>query len=485
MKQLLSFAMMPCLAMVLTLFVSCSSDNETTGTGKDGCDSMAKIILHLAVTNSSTRVGEGASGENMKSYVIVITDTYKKVVKVISKNNLSDSNEEQTESVLLPYGKIYNFYSFANISESDLGNLSEGTTVDFESMDFAMHGNDFDAATGIPMSNKQEIEVTSGTTEVSLWVVRMLAKVELQITNGTNSDITINSVSLSDITQNPEGDDKNIRLLPKPVDGKDETACEPNIASSANKSTYTYSLSEETKTVTAGSKQNITFYINESEAKEPVFFELALDTDGGNAVRYAMLDWKQIARNDYRIIPITLDNYKLSFKVEAFTPIGILPDVEDDGTTLDITFGTYGEFHLIPEVTKISDGSVVPYDNGIAAASDKWTKGYTQTDGKSNDDWWTKIYPESSSTDTDIYDKEPEWVEGTVPRIEGNVGNREGYAVHQLLVTLPKADVNQAARTIRYKMQINKTAQPTFNSKTKGTCRKRIWQEVPVRHVAR
>ena len=70
--------------------------------------------------------------------------------------------------------------------------------------------NDF-GATGIPMSNVQTINVTEEST-IDLIVIRMIAKIEIQVYNNTGKDAEVEYITLTDLTRNT---DNNLRLLPR------------------------------------------------------------------------------------------------------------------------------------------------------------------------------------------------------------------------------------------------------------------------------
>lgn len=243
---------------------------------------------------------------------------------------------------------------------------------------------------GIPMTNVQTITV-GGDTNIDLVVVRVYAKIELQLYNETGSGITIKSVKFSDITRSVND---NYKLLPKTTDDKEITSEETSestqhgyIKDNLNtgipgRSVFHYTPSSPI-TVGSGVKVDtktpvsVTFYINESSAPQNLFgkffFALEVDKDGSSSeYRYAMISgtnqtgktgsWDYIARNDYRIIPVVLDDYKLDLIPYDFPAIGVYPaSVKEEDGLYTINFHDYGHFHLVPTVTKMSDNSVVPF----------------------------------------------------------------------------------------------------------------------------
>ena len=368
------------ILMVLALISACSTDSADPIQGGSGGDNQGdKVTVHMTLSTASssgTRATlsweNGIDAENMKSWVVAFVKDGK-VVSFAENNNVSDNNRIKDEVTIkdLPKGEAtYQVYSFANLTAAELG-ISKGAEVHLDNMNWKMNGNGFNVnatdCKGIPMSNKQEVKVdVSGKPDkTELWVVRMLAKVTLQFRNPSATDLVINDITISDITKNSSenGDRENIKLLPKHSGAdKDEVTCIPNLVEQAATENYTYKLSP-TVTIPAGTTdyKEISFYVNESAAgNTSKYFIINLNTSAG-VKRYALFkDWKTIARNDHHILPISLDDYKLKFDVQAFTAIGLYPSIRDNGTTLSYTcYYPEEEFHIQPKVVKASDDTEV------------------------------------------------------------------------------------------------------------------------------
>ena len=268
---------------------------------------------------------------------------------------------------------------------------------------------------GIPMSNKQVLEVpTTGTVEKDLIVVRMVAKLEFVFFNrtaaddGQAEDFTVKSVSISDITK---GSANNLKLLPNlnnvGTNAEDKMTfihgdIKPNLSTGITteevkyvpttalsvKSTDTYDISKLPGNANYASAKKFVFYVNESQLASGKQFELNVELPNGD-YRYTLVstgtdaglsvgkdpanpggnenatttpvtetkradDWTYIARNDYRVIPIVLDNYRLELVPYDFPAIGVYPvsvKTLDEATNLhEILFHDYGHFHLVPHV---------------------------------------------------------------------------------------------------------------------------------------
>ena len=383
---------------MLATFTACSPDDSSMS-DNPGEGSKNGFTIHLKLsTAASGSIGQaaphsraltpewesGSDAENMKSWFIVLTQG-DKVVQTITKDQVDAEKDEVTLENVAP--GTYQVYSFANIDKTQLGMLTRGSAVGFKNMKYKMNGNGFDATLGIPMSNEQTLTVNQdGTTDKNkLWVVRMLAKVTLQFKNPSSTPLEIKDITLNDVTSNSSTDvnkEGNIMLLPNHSDtsgtsgatgssnltgaDKDEVTCIPNLVEQAATENYTYKLSSPmmipANTNDYKTENEISFYVNESVAgNTSKYFIINLNTSAG-VKRYALFqDWTTIARNDHHILPISLDDYKLMFDVQAFTAIGLYPSITDNGTTLSYTcYYPEEEFHIQPKVVKTSDNSEVP-----------------------------------------------------------------------------------------------------------------------------
>lgn len=419
-----------------------------SGDSSDGATRQVEICLGVASDATvGTRVGDDYTdvnmqvGELMKNWFIVMVDTDNRIVDIV-KNGPYDAGEtERSQDSFWKRMKqgTYTFYSFANLTPSEIGINAYGKgdilpagffeqmkcSVKIPAPVFADHWSDFDNdyfPQGIPMSNKQVVTIGKDTKAVNLEVIRMIAKVVLQLTNNTDHDITFKGLTLSDVTPNVAD---NLMLLP----GKDETdeqgivhVSDANLATD-QKQTMAYAsmaLGTGQDFVVKRNSQavtNICFYINESKATDENKYHIlqlqTIDSDNSSTVinrRLAMLNWSKICRNDYRVIPIKLDDYSIEWDVQSFTPIGVLPQIEDDGENLTITMGYYGEFHIIPKVRQLSTG----YYSAVQSGSFKWVTG-----------------------SKDIFDVEPHWsLRGK--RVEGEMANQAGSSVYTLTLIVNK-----------------------------------------------
>ena len=427
------------LALFSTLaIVGCSFEEDHADCQGKGEGEKMQVELRLtASANSLTRsysTSDGVTraswvdtnaareGEMMHNCFVVIVQNGK-IQSIVQR----DFTEEVEQTSLKAKAELGNatFYSFANITPAELGITMTTTPTEIESKYYKVEGNTAQlSAKGIPMSNKQTVNITSKKQQVDLEVIRMMAKVELNFTNDTGYDLSIKSVKLTDITDNAAD---NVSLLPmKDASGN----VVPNINASATYKDYTVSIGGTSGTqVKNGGTLQTTFYVNESVARNPKYFVLSINTDKGTVTnRIAMTEWSKIARNDYLVIPVKLVDYRIELVPQVFTGIGVIPELKYDGDRITATFKSYGEFHLKLHVFKRSDDTEL----------NNWTFKSIRT---------LEADP-ARGEGTSIYDEEP-YFEKRTKTFEGYISPRKGYAIHEINV-----EINGV--TIPYRLQINK-----------------------------
>ena len=312
---------------------------------------------------------------------------------------------------------------------------------------------------GIPMSNMQTLTVEgTGTTtnpEVKdLIVVRMLAKLEFRFFNATGRAVHVKSITISDITKSVDG---YIKLLPQyttPANANDmeyhHQDLQPNLNTSATgfgredvkyvfrnnggtasplaipaSATYDYELLNN-----ANYAYQCSFYVNESTtpANGDQLFFLTLElgqNDNVHDYRYALVTtgaksglptdendvtsatpnndverWDYIARNDYRVIPVIIDDYKLEIIPYDFPAIGVYPasvkTLDESKNLYEVLFHDYGHYHLVPIVYKgesldDANATIIPYSPTQGDhPSTVWS--LMDATGSLNDTQWKKVF---------------------------------------------------------------------------------------------
>ena len=445
-----------CIWAVCLLAACSAGDDATSFPGQADAENRVGVMLQLSALSSQTSQSSRSSltraawetdtealpGEMMKSWFVVVVQNGK-IEKIITSDLKSGVTEVEKDQVFVKLNKgETTFYSFANIKPEDIGldaskSVGQQLPTGFDQKTYQMDGNSKlfhqsmapDLQNGYPMSNKQIVNITDNQQVIELEVIRMMAKVQLSITNATDHDIVLKTITLSDVTQNGN---PNIKLLPN-VDSNNQL--QVNLANSAKKGTITLTAAEnDGMTIEARAKQTACFYMNESLVDKGAdggnrYFILSLTTvDAATGTtsnhRYAMLSWNEIRRNDYLKIPIKLEDYQIRWKVEAFSPIGVLPKVKDDGENLSLDFGYYGEFHIKPEVIKLSrtGSQTLPVS--------QWQMG---TDAAGSDGWKLQEQNPQGADGVNIFDRSPAWVPSAY-RLEGEMGNRTGSAIYTMKI---------------------------------------------------
>ncbi len=450
---------MACLVMLLTAFAACSPDSDASDPGSttnktytlhfnlspvSGSSASSRAENYTAGSPHSWE--DGSKEENMKSWTVVFVKSDGTVAKVVKKPSVEEGKDKEDDVTVtgLEAG-TYSVYSFANISDAELGTITEGSpSPDFDSKSFAVNGNDMDIKNGIPMSNKQTVIIGSdGQPDVKqLYVVRMLSKITLKFRNMTGQDITVNNVSISDITSNPATGTENVKLLPaNNVVSSTYVAQTPNLVENAKRDDFTHAITSGLtvdKTATdydTDNSRSVSFYVNESQAgKAYPYFVVTLETNVGSQRYFMYTDWNQIARNDHHVLKLALSDYKLRLKVEDFGSIGSTPSLKDDGKQLNLIFHDLEEFHIVPSVTKYSDGSSVPFTNLE----------------------WKKLSESETDAEKNAFLTKPYIVTGE-NRIEaktlGELGKKIGPIIYQLSVKVD--DGTTTAPTLVYRVAIS------------------------------
>ena len=448
---------MACLVMLLLTFAACSPDSDASDPGSitnktytlhfnlspvSGSSASSRAETYTA--GSPNTWEDGSKEENMKSWTVVFVKSDRTVAKVVKQPSVAEGKDKDDVTVSGLEAGTYSVYSFANISDAELGTITEGSrSPDFDSKSFAVNGNDWNIANGIPMSNKQEVTIGSdGQPDVKdLYVVRMLSKITLKFRNMTGKDIIVKNVSISDITSNPATGTENVKLLPATPVSSENVAQTPNLVENAKSDEFTHAITSGltvTKTATdydTDNSRSVSFYVNESQAgKAYPYFVVTLETNVGSQRYFMYTDWNQIARNDHHVLKLALSDYKLRLKVEDFGSIGSTPALKDDGKQLNLIFHDLEEFHIVPSVTKYSDNSSVPF---------------TILE-------WKKLSESETDAEKKAFSTKP-YIVSSKDRIEaetlGELGKKIGPIIYQLSVKVD--DGTTTAPTLVYRVAIS------------------------------
>ena len=307
------------------LLAACSAGDEATSfPGQADVENRVGVTLQLSALSSQTSLSSRSSltraawetdtealpGEMMKSWFVVVVQNGK-IEKIITSDlkslGVTEVEKDQVFVKELNMGET-TFYSFANIKPEDIGldaitSVGKSLPAGFDEKTYQMDGNSQlfhqlmtpGFQNGYPMSNKQVVNITDNQQVINLEVIRMVAKVQLTITNATDHAINLKTITLSDVTLNGN---QNIKLLPN-VDSANELKG-VNLADGAAKGTITLTAAENNgMTIEPRNSQTACFYMNESlvdkgEDGGNRYFILSLTTEDAatgatSNHRYAML----------------------------------------------------------------------------------------------------------------------------------------------------------------------------------------------------
>lgn len=451
-------------ALMAILMIACSDTQQVEQELPLG----TPVTAHFRLATANSGVTTRAEAENMKSWVVIITNQADGAVEnVFTRDNVGNLTEDVvanfTTQVTTGTKRIY---SFANITPAQLEKALELTEGDISSQTlkgktltndavkaatFAPQGNNWTSANntkGIPMSNWQDLEIKSDGKTYTLYVCRMIAKVEFRLENKTGQPVTVKNVTISDITSN----ESPVMLMPEtsvtaktgikqsvnlPMASDGASVLVEEVKALKGDGTDAIPLSADATTFTS-----VTVYVNESQVQSDYgLFRLTLTIDRGTGeeeeLRYALLSdenskWTWIARNDHRIIPITIDDYKLDLVPVDFPPIGVYPASvkEDEEGTFTCTFYAGGNFHLAPVVTRYSTGESLPYGWGGNEVGTWNITSFTTPE----------TTPAGEPNPTAIYATPLSW-NGKDPMLTGTFNNSvTGEAYHELTVTVNKGN---------------------------------------------
>lgn len=290
---------------------------------------------------------------------------------------------------------------------------------------------------GIPMTGWHNAMLTYRTHDhrtFTVYALRMLSKLQFDFTNKLGQKVKINSIEVDRLTDDATATNGNVKPFPHPATPLGPTdltvTVKPSLLATATQSPKTFTV--DNSEIEPGQKASCSFYVNETDVPNNVFHQFTLKlnltlADGTTQqVRYALVsnesnEWNYIARNDWRIIPILLQDYKLELVPQDFPPIGVLPAaVKSENDVFTCIFHASGDFHLKPQLVQYSTGKVV------------------QT--------WEKREPlfETLTPNDALYSEKPDWsvAEGC---IHGSfASNQTGRSVHTLtLKCTPKDGVER------------------------------------------
>lgn len=322
-----------CFVLGLVGFVACSEDNGEFPDVPDG--DLCSLTIQLgAANNQETRVGvdgNALEGEFINSLWVFITDDNGVVEKkltlaegstsTVSPSTAAGGNILEWRHTIedLPVGEKI-IYAFANMEEVSpvnenqsmsalLGGISEGNNLS-SAVDRLVINNPastVNIASGqyIPMSLKEKVTVTGDQT-IRVELVRLVGRVNIQLTNSKASSVTVTSFTMGQFAN-------KVALMPEGIaaDVVYDLVCPTSF---------------ESLTINGGEFKTFQFYVNETKnANATTGFSIGLETDDGK--KYSATTTRTaIPRNNILPLNLTISESDLNLVVMAYiAPIGGYP----------------------------------------------------------------------------------------------------------------------------------------------------------------
>ena len=367
---------------IVALFVSCcltacSESNEDIGTVPT--DDLCTLSIHIGASNSSeTRAGDDPNAldhEFIHELCVFIVDAEGTIEKKLMTNNgtatpsgealiTGDAYEWRSMEFTLPSGEktIYAFANWSTTTEGQTGGAwktiidkEEGEklsdkdlniSIDDPASKVVLAGTDMKF---IPMSVKQPLNLSvSQTARIEL--VRLVGRVNVQITNNKVSDLKVTSFSMSNFAN-------KVALMPE------GTATDISYTNSY------HSSDDWSLTINGENNQSFSFYVNET--KNDQVFNIELTANGDNYS--ATTTTKAIPRNNILPLELRVSENELNLTVTAYVaPIGGYPVLVYTSTdlmeasTYNITVPEGCSFHVEGIVDGLTTGSCVLDYSGVA-----------------------------------------------------------------------------------------------------------------------
>ena len=389
------------LAFSLLMLAAAGCSSADGPTPPDAAPGTFRIRSRATAQSLGTRAISNPDGmrdtEKINSWIVVFYQkdndeaTTGKIVEVCRSSDSTQPADAFTFTPNIPDG-TYDIAAFANIDEavltgSELGlKLTKGSSADLTTLkNISLTLANKPGTVGdylVPMSgyrenvhiqDKAETDTSYAGKQQVIEVIRLYAKVEIEIQNTTNTAFTVKNVDFGYVNKGtvplfPDydnlGSEDNASAEPltilqeKDAEGKvavgDREMCGDVLA--------------ETSVEPEASAKAL-FYVRESDAatltaNDKFYVRLTLSRNESETVsHYADLSdkFQWIQRNDHILIAVPVGDITIDWKVVGYPPIGGYPAVMDDDNTLTYTFHTPGKFSIRPTVR--FQGQVVTSEN--------------------------------------------------------------------------------------------------------------------------
>lgn len=197
----------------MLLLPACSDETD----GPDNGSEPVKVRLHVRSSEPNNAPDQDSHditlpNENIHTWWAVIVDYHNKVVASVSGNpgedNANGVTQDTSDIIEIKPGH-YSVYAFANVSMDD---VKAATEIDFNSTTLPSwedlryvkwksgqpsEFNNWERTRNIPMSGFTTIDVSQSNQDVTVEVIRMVAKITFQFTSRLSEDVWIRGFHLS------------------------------------------------------------------------------------------------------------------------------------------------------------------------------------------------------------------------------------------------------------------------------------------------
>lgn len=322
----------------LALLLSLPSCSEETMPGTEKAEGRVYSFTITQQTDANATEHEG-----IRTVTLVFTDTGNKIVAVETISQANFEGTTTTDPVLrgtvtLEVDKAATaVYAFANLESANLQNrptFAVGNTFDANAIAQIANVNNLEVTKekAIPMSShKYDIPASGGTEDNpanigTIYLYRMIAKVEVTLTNNTAETVTIHSLSLGNFQH------RDICLLPydglknMTDDNKETRPVFPTTTGTVP--TYSLPILSTATPFTKDQKLDpaYTHYIHETDLGENNYIQVSAKIGTEQETISANTQFTFVRRNDYLKIPLLLDLNQLVIELtESYAPIGGYP----------------------------------------------------------------------------------------------------------------------------------------------------------------
>ena len=377
-------------ALILT---GCSeSSDPASDTGQGGFHIRSRAISGSFGSRASTDHDPTHDTENINSWIVVFYKQAETNPEVATVEEVCRGTEATPGMEFSFYPEkitdgTYDIAAFANIDEKileDAGIMPKGS-VNLEAirttrLNLSNHPGEPDKYL-VPMSGYREnVKIVNkaengtnynGRTEV-IEVIRLYAKVEIQIQNISEGPLTIDRMDFGYVNEGevplfPDYDNLGKEGAPSPnppailqelTDGMVAEGARRNIEN----------IFSESVAIPKDESKKAVFYVRESVASTLTpngrfYVKLAFTREGKTQeAHYADLadSFQWITRNDHVLIRVPVSDVTMDWEVIAYPPIGGYPAIIE-GENLTYTFSTPGKFSIRPIVKK--GGEILPSEN--------------------------------------------------------------------------------------------------------------------------